>query len=50
MCLNGGFVRLRTKSLGEECEWRDDRAARLSGVDYGATFSRKKELTAWINS
>ena len=45
-----GKVRLRTKSLGEKCEWRDYQAARLSGVDYGATFRRKEELTAWINS
>jgi hypothetical protein len=50
VCLDGGKVRLRTKSLGEKCEWRDYQAARLSGVYYGATFRRKEELTAWINS
>ena len=50
VCIDGGKVRLRTKSLGEKCEWRDYQAARLSGVYYGATFRRKEELTAWINS
>lgn len=50
VCLDGGKVRLRTKTLGEKCEWRDYQAARLSGVYYGATFRRKEELTAWINS
>lgn len=50
VCIDGGKVRLRTKSLGEKCEWRVTHAARLSGVYYGATFRRKEELTAWINS
>lgn len=50
VCLDGGKVRLRTQSLGQKCEWRDYQAARLSGVSYGATFRRKEELTAWINS
>lgn len=50
VCLDGGKVRLRTESLGEKCEWRDYQAARLSSVYYGATFRRKEELTAWIDS
>lgn len=50
VCIDGGKVRLRTETLGEKCEWRDYQAARLSGVSYGATFRRKEELTAWINS
>ncbi len=50
VCLDGGKVRLRTQRRGEKCEWRDYQAARLSGVYYGATFRRKEELTAWINS
>ena len=50
VCLDGGKVRLRTQTLGQKCEWRDYQAARLSGVYYGATFRRKEELTAWINS
>lgn len=50
VCLDGGKVRLRTKTLGQKCEWRDYQAGRLSGVSYGATFQRKEELTAWINS
>ena len=45
-----GKVRLRTQTLGHKCEWRVTHAARLSGVYYGATFRRKEELTAWINS
>lgn len=49
VCLDGGKVRLRTKK-GQKCEWRDYQAARLSTVYYGATFRRKEELTAWINS
>ena len=50
VCLDGGKARLRNKTLGQKCEWRDYQAARLSGVFYGATFRRKEELTAWINS
>lgn len=50
VCLDGGKVRLRSKTPGQKCEWRDYQAARLSGVFYGATFRRKEELTAWINS
>lgn len=50
VCLDGGKVRLRTQTAGQKCEWRDYQAARLSGVYYGATFRRKEELTAWINS
>jgi hypothetical protein len=48
VCIDGGKVRLRTKTLGQKCEWRDYQAGRLSGVSYGATFQRKEELTAWI--
>ena len=50
VCLDGGKVRLRTKTPAQKCEWRDYQAARLSGVYYGATFRRKEDLTAWINS
>ena len=50
VCLDGGKVRLRTKLKGQACEWRDYKAARLSGIYYGATFSGSEELTAWINS
>lgn len=49
VCLDGGKVRLRTKQ-GQKCEWRDYQAGRLSTVYYGATFRKKEELTAWINS
>ena len=49
-CIDGGKVRLRSQTPGQKCEWRDYQAARLSGVFYGATFRRKEELTAWINS
>lgn len=50
VCLDGGKVRLRTQTPGKKCEWRDYQAARLSGVYYGATFRRKEELAAWVNS
>ena len=43
VCLDGGKVRLRSKTLGQKCQWRDYQAARLSGVFYGATFRRKEE-------
>ena len=49
-CLDGGQVRLRTEEVGKPCEWRDYKAARLSGIYYGATFGRSEELTAWINA
>ena len=50
VCLDGEKVRLRTKSSGKKCEWRVTHVARLSGVYYGATFRKKEELTAWVNS
>ena len=50
MCLDGGKVRLRTEQEGQPCEWRDYKAARLSGIYYGATFGCSEELTAWINA
>ncbi len=40
MCLDGGKVRLRTQQQGQPCEWRDYKAARLSGIYYGATCTR----------
>ena len=43
-------MRLRTEQKGRGCEWRDYKAARLSGIYYGATFSGSEALTAWINS
>lgn len=50
VCLDGGKVRLRTATKGQSCEWRDYKAARLSGIYYGATFNCSEELTAWINA
>ena len=48
--IDGGKVRLRTETKGQPSEWRDYKAARLSGVFYGATFRSSPELTAWINA
>lgn len=48
--IDGGKVRIRTKTKGQPCEWRDYEAARLSGIFYGATFRDSEQLTAWINS
>lgn len=48
--IDGGKVRLRTKIKGQSCEWKDYKAARLSGIFYGATFRDSEQLTAWINS
>lgn len=46
--LDGGKVRLRGVP-GEGSAWRDYKAARLSGVYYGATFQDPCSLTNWIN-
>ncbi len=50
VCLDGGKVRLRTQQQGQPCEWRDYKAARLSGIYYGATFRDPQQLTDWINA
>lgn len=50
VCLDGGKVRLRTEAKGQSCQWKDYKAARLSGIYYGATFDCSEELIAWINS
>ena len=50
VCLDGGKVRLRTQQQGQPCEWRDYKAARLSGIYYGATFRDSQQLTDWINA
>ena len=47
--LDGGKVRLRTPK-GQECEWRDYKAARLDGIYYGAFFGDNQSLLDWINS
>ena len=47
--LDGGKVRLRTLK-GQECEWRDYKAARLGGIYYGAFFRDHQSLLDWINS
>lgn len=48
--IDGGKVRLRTETKGQPSEWRDYKAARLSGIFYGATFRSSEELTVWINA
>jgi hypothetical protein len=47
--LDGGKVRLRTPK-GLECEWRDYKAVRLSGIYYGAFFGDNQSLLDWVNS
>jgi len=47
--LDGGKVRLRT-AKGLECEWRDYKAVRLSGIYYGAGFGDCQSLLDWVNS
>ena len=47
--LDGGKVRLRG-APGAGSYWRDYKAARLSGVYYGATFQDPLSLTDWINA
>ena len=47
--LDGGKVRLRTPK-GQECEWRDYKAARIGGIYYNAFFRDHQSLLDWINS
>jgi hypothetical protein len=47
--LDGGKLRLRTPK-GQECEWRDYKTVRLSGIYYRAFFSDNQSLLDWVNS
>lgn len=47
--LDGGKVRLRGEP-GQASYWRDYKAARLSGLYYGAWFQDALSLTDWINA
>ncbi len=47
--LDGGKVRVRTPQ-GLPSEWRDYKAARLNGTEYGGFFQANDALTTWVNA
>ena len=48
--VDGGSIRLRSKSQGEKSFWKQYKTARLQGIYYGAFYQDNLSLTDWINS
>lgn len=48
--VDGGKVRLRTPTKGQQCQWLEYKSARVEGLYYGATFQANWVLTHWLNT
>lgn len=48
--VDGGKVRLRTRALGQQCDWLEYKSARVQGLYYGAAFQANLLLTDWLNT